>query len=74
MDELSTNIEKWFDRVRMYERRRGPGGERTKIVDGIKIATLEQLVPSELEKHMMLNRSGYTTFEEAMSEVIHILS
>ena len=69
MDDLSKNVEKWLDSARTYERRRGPGGTRASIPDDIKIATLEQLVPAELEKHMLLNRSKHSTFEEAMSEI-----
>ena len=58
IDELSRNLEEWID-----------GGIRAVIVDDIKVAALEQLVRIELEKHVLLDRSNCTAFEEAIREI-----
>jgi hypothetical protein len=69
IDDLSGAIEKWMDSIRMYERRKDEAGRRTIVADDVKISVLESLVPSELERHMQLNRAKFSTFSQAMEEI-----
>ncbi len=57
----------------MYERRKDETGNRTIISDDIKISVLESLVPNELERHMKLNRAKFSSFTQAMDEILAYL-
>ena len=41
-----------------------------KMNDEIKLASLEALVPKELEKHLILNSNRLRTFEDARCEIV----
>ena len=46
------------DLVRRYEARRSASGTRELLSDDIKSASLELLVPSDLEEHLILNKES----------------
>ena len=56
-------IEQLEDLVRRYEARRSASGTRELLSDDIKSASLELLVPNDLEKHLILNKNRLTTYE-----------
>ena len=51
-------IEQLEDLVRRYEARRSASGTRELLSDDIKSASLELLVPSDLEEHLILNKES----------------
>eukprot|EP00974_Lingulodinium_polyedra_P081331 7877635-Lingulodinium_polyedra.AAC.1 len=55
--------------MRRYERSRDDGGQRHTISDDIKIAALEAIVPTELERHLQLNASRFADYKAAREEV-----
>ena len=56
--ELQAGIERWNPRVSRYEKEL-----KDKLDDEIKLAGLEELVPEELDKHLILNSTRLRTFE-----------
>ena len=69
LEDLSNTIESWEEEVRLYEQRKRPDGTRHVLDEEIKISTLEFLCPNELERHLQLNRSRYTTYHDVRSEI-----
>ena len=69
MEELPSNLEKLLDSIRLYERRKDSDGNRTSLAEDIKINVLERLVPSELERHLVLNRDRFKTFDSMLVEI-----
>ena len=63
--ELQAGIERWESYVSRYEKTM-----KDKLDDEIKLASLESLVPEELEKHLILNSNRLRTFEDARLEVV----
>eukprot|EP00435_Cladocopium_sp_Y103_P007713 s12_g2.t1 len=55
-------IEQLEDLVRRYEARRSASGVRELLSDDIKSASLELLVPTDLEKHLTLNKNRLTSY------------
>ena len=68
-DDLSAQIEKWMDLIKTYERRKAPNGNRCKVQEEVKLSVLHDMVPKDLEKHMLLNAKDFATFEQAMAAV-----
>ena len=62
-------IEQLEDLVRRYEARRSASGTRELLSDDIKSASLELLVPNDLEKHLILNKNRLTTYELMKQEI-----
>ena len=56
-------IEQLEDLVRRYEARKSASGTRETLSDDIKSASLELLVPTDLEKHLILNKNRLTSYE-----------
>ena len=73
LEDLSQAIETWEDQLRIYESRRKADGTRHRLDDEIKIAVMEKLVPTELEKHLQLNRTRYTSYDDVRAEVVLFL-
>ena len=69
LEELPQALEKLLDSIRLYERRRDSTGARTTISEDIKISVIERLVPSELERHLVLNRDRYASFNDILGEI-----
>ncbi|CAL1139547.1 unnamed protein product, partial [Cladocopium goreaui] len=69
MEDLPSNLEKLLDSIRLYERRKDASGNRTMLAEDIKINVIERLVPAELERHLVLNRDRFKTFESMLSEI-----
>ena len=61
LEDLSGALETWEDQLRIYEGRRKADGSHHKLDEDIKVAVIEKLVPSELEKHLQLNRARYSS-------------
>ena len=63
LDDLGTAIETWGEKIRAYEQRRGPDGERKEIEDDIKSGALQSMCPDTLQTHLSMNtsNSAYTT-------------
>ena len=49
--------------------RTDPSGNRVKLQDGIKIAVLEQICPTELEGHLQMSKARLKTFEDHGEEI-----
>ena len=62
-------IEQLEDLVRRYEARRSASGTGELLSDDIKSASLELLVPNDLEKHLILNKNRLTTYELMRQEI-----
>ena len=62
-------IEQLEDLVRRYEAGRSASGTRELLSDGIKSASLELVVPNDLEKHLILNKNRLTTYDLMKQEV-----
>ncbi len=69
MEELSHTIELWEEQLRLYEQRKRADGTRHTLDEEIKISVLEHLCPSELERHLQLNRARYVTYQDVRDEV-----
>ena len=69
MEDLPSNLEKLLNSIRLYERRKDASGNRTMLAEDIKINVIERLVPAELERHLVLNRDRFKTFEPMLSEI-----
>ena len=62
-------IEQLEDLVRRYEARRSASGARELLSDDIKSASLEMLVPTDLEKYLILNKNRLTSYELMRQEI-----
>ena len=70
LDDLS-KVEVWEEQLRIYESRKRSDGTRHSPDDEIKISILEHLCPTEIERHLQLNRlnrSRCTTYQEVRAE------
>lgn len=71
--DFSQCMERWQQLVARYEQRRDRNGVRAVISDEIERAALEQLVPENVESHLLLNQHRLDTFDAAWREVKRIL-
>ena len=62
-------IEQLEDLVRRYEARKSASGTRETLSDDIKSASLELLVPTDLEKHLILNKNRLTSYALMKQEI-----
>eukprot|EP00435_Cladocopium_sp_Y103_P038376 s510_g10.t1 len=69
LEELSNAIEQWEEQLRLYENRKRSDGTRHQLDEEIRISVLEHLCPTELERHLQLNRSRYNTYQDVREEV-----
>ena len=60
---MTENLEIWLDLIARYESRKDPSGRRVQLQDEIKIAVLEQICPTELERRLHMNKARLKTFE-----------
>lgn len=74
LEDLTTgNLEVWLDLISRYESRKDPSGSRVKLQDEIKIAALEQICPTELERHLQMSKARLKTFEDHREEIMSFL-
>ena len=70
IEDLSHSIEKWEEALRLYEGRKRADGTRHVLDDEIKSSVLESMCPSDLEKHLQLNRARYSSYDDVKQEII----
>ena len=73
LEDLTGNLEVWLDLISRYEIRKDPSGNRVKLQDEIKIAVLEQICPTELERHLQMSKARLKTFEDHREEIMSFL-
>ena len=73
LENLPAAIEEWADAVRTYDKRKDSMGRRTTIADEIKMAALEAMLPQELEAHIQLNQSRFTSYDDVLDEVTRFI-
>ena len=64
VDNLLDSLERLEDLMRRYESRRDGSGARLSLAEDIRMASVEALLPEEFERHVQLNRSRLTSYEE----------
>ena len=57
LEDLTGNLEFWLDLISRYESRKDPSENRVKLQGEIKIAVLEQICPTELERHFEMSKA-----------------
>eukprot|EP00434_Breviolum_minutum_P042976 symbB.v1.2.038276.t1/scaffold5896.1/size48089/1 len=62
-------IEQLDDLIRRYEARKNESGAREVLSDDIKCTAIELLVPQDLEKHLILNKSRLTNYSLIKQEI-----
>lgn len=62
-NELGGSLEQREDLVSRYERKKNNHGEYEKVSDDIKMAAMESMVPEDLEKHLLLQRSRLSSYK-----------
>ena len=62
-------MEQLDDLMRRYEARRNERGEREVLSQDIKCTSLELLVPTDIERHLILNKNRLGTYEEMKQEI-----
>jgi hypothetical protein len=70
MEDLGSCLEKWEEQVGRYQKKKDSDGNRAVVSNDMKMAALEQLVPDELEKHLLLNRARLKSYDAMREEVI----
>ena len=70
IDNLWASVESWEEAVRQYEHRKRSDGSRHQLDDEIKVSILEQMCPVEIERHLQLNRSRYTDYNDVRAELV----
>ena len=70
IDNLWASVETWEEAVRQYEHRKRSDGTRHQLDDEIKVSILEQMCPVETERHLQLNRSRYTDYNDVRAELV----
>jgi hypothetical protein len=70
IESLRHNVEKLEEKIRRYCERRDASGGKMTLNEDIRMASLEALLPDDLEKHVQLNRGRLTTYETLRGEVV----
>ena len=73
VEDLSMALETWEEQLRQYESRKRADGTRHQVDEEIKIAILEHLCPAEIERHLQLNRTRYTGYNDVRAELVTYL-
>ena len=69
LEDLGSAIETWEEKVRAYEARRGPDGERKEMDDDIKTGALQSMCPESLQTHLSMNSKRLTCYAEVRAEI-----
>ena len=72
-DSVRPAIEQLDDLMRRYEARRNEQGNRETLSEDIKCTSLELLVPADIERHLILNKSRLTTYQDMRSSSRRLL-
>ena len=70
VESLRHNVEKLEEKIRRYCERRDAAGGKMTLNEDIRMASLEALLPDDLEKHVQLNRGRLLTYEALRGEVV----
>ena len=73
LEDLTGNLEIWLDLIARYESRQDPSGNRVQLQDEIKIAVLEQICPTELERRLQMSKARLKMFEDHREEIMPFL-
>ena len=73
VEDLSMALETWEEQLRQYESRKRADGTRHQVDEEIKVAILEHLCPAEIERHLQLNRTRYTGYNDVRAELVTYL-
>ena len=68
---LLSGVERLEDLMRRYGARSCTSGAPNVIAEDIRQAALESSLPSDLEKHVPLNRAGLNAYERMRAEVMY---
>ena len=68
-ENVRAAIEQLEDLFRRYENRKNEAGERERLSEDINATSLELLVPSDIERHLFLNKGRLTTYAQMKSEI-----
>ena len=70
LTELPGALERWEEQVSKYRNSKNQQGQSRDIPEGILMAALESLVPTDLEVHLQMNSSRFETYEAMREEVL----
>ncbi len=73
LEDLTGNLEIRLDLIARYKSRKDPSGNRGQLQDQIKIAVLEQICPTEFERHLQMSKARLKTFEDHREEIMSFL-
>ena len=73
LEELVGCWERWEQLVRRYEKQKDSEGQKQVVARDVKMTSFEMMVPSDIENHLILNRSRINTYELQCKEVQDIL-
>ena len=70
LTELPGALERWEEQVSKYRNSKNQQGQSRDIPEGILMAALESLVPTDLEVHLQMNSSRFETYDAMRAEVL----
>ena len=70
MSDLMAGVEKLEDLMRRYTNRRDATGARLSMAEDIRMASLESLLPPDLEKHVQMNRARLSDYVSLRHEIV----
>ena len=70
VDELLGALERHEELVRRYCSRRDAQGNRRQLPEDVRMASVECLLPVELEKHVQLNRARLDEYSKLREEIV----
>ena len=66
---LSGAMERWRTLRTRFEQKKDQFGRRETLSESIAMNAIEQMVPTDLETHLLLNQSRFQTFDGYVSEI-----
>lgn len=70
IENLRHNVEKLEEKFRRYCERRDTKGGKLTLNEDIRMASLEALLPDDLEKHIQMNRGRLQSYDALRTEVV----
>jgi len=70
IQELLGAVQKLEDLMQRYAARKRPDGSRRPLDEDIRMASLQNLCPEDLKKHLQLNSSRLVSYEALRSEIV----
>ena len=68
-ENLAGALERWKSMRNRYEQKKDQHGRRESLPDSVAMNSLEQLVPKEIQDHLLLNQSRLKTFMAYETEI-----